>query len=89
MKKNEGWRTSKPTAAGIYQVRGFNYGKPKKSQVIATVNVETSTYKDDKRVLVCNLHEGNSEPNHERWSRLSDLSENFEWRGPFILEPSA
>lgn len=79
------WSKNKPVEAGIYQVRGFNYGQPKSKQVVATVVVENSRYKDDKKALVCNLHESNSEPSHDSWSLLSDISEEFEWRGPFVM----
>lgn len=86
MNANDGWSKDKPTTPGIYQVRGFNLFVPKNRQVIATVVVAVSKDKRDKKQLVNNLHESTSEGDHSEWSRLSDMSDEFEWRGPFVLK---
>lgn len=89
MNANKGWTQRKPEKPGIYQVRGFDLCKPEHKQSIATITVAKSLYREDKKALVCNLHESTSDSNHESWWRVEDLSDEFQWRGPFVLSGEA
>lgn len=84
MQANIGWARQKPTAPGVYQVRGFNLCRPRRQQVVATVVVELRGGRDP--VLVCNLHASNSENDRTMWSRLENMCDSFEWRGPLVLQ---
>lgn len=81
------WTKVKPTEPGIYQIRGFNYGQPKRKQRVAVVVVERSTVTADNGALVVNLHEKNTEYNQYDWYLVSVLDEKFEWLGPYEVRP--
>lgn len=74
------WTQSKPTEEGIYKVRGWRIGAPFMTAVVEVM-------KDESGHLVCNLHEANSDQDTEEWDRLAVFSDDFEWQGPFMLQP--
>lgn len=72
--------TTKPTEAGIYEVRGWYVGRP---QARAVVAVE----RNDDGDLVCNLHQENSDQNVDDWDTLDQFADDFQWRGPYVYIP--
>ena len=68
------WRKQKPTRAGVYGVRGFNFGVPASEQFEAIVAVRL--YNDE---LICNLHISTSEDDFDDWLLVEDCNDEFEW----------
>ena len=68
------WSTVKPSRPGVYGVRGFNMCREPEDQFEAIVSVRL--HEGD---LICNLHEYTSEEDFDRWTRVDDCSDGFEW----------
>lgn len=68
------WTKTKPCAAGVYGIRGWQFGVPKAAQFEAVVLV-----REFEGEFVCNLHEDTSSDRLDDWPRLDELSDKFEW----------
>lgn len=73
------WTKSKPANTGAYYVRGIRRGEPDSRP--ALVEVELVEGK-----LVCNINKQNTDDAPAGWQEVGNLSPDFEWQGPLVLQ---
>ena len=78
------WTHNKPDSSGVYGVRGFDVGVDPEDQYEAVVSV-----REYEGELICNLHERTSDSEFQDWSRVSDMSDRFEWCKFDFAHPNA
>lgn len=75
------WFTkTKPTAVGVYMVRGWYIGRPHQTAI-------ASVERNGDGELVCNLHEIVSDHHVDEWDTLDQFASDFEWAGPMVYVP--